>query len=126
MILENKMVKPESRGTLIKFMQLMVSHHLSRRLEGSITPLLLGDIGRFVVATRSTNDTRGFSCGLWVLLHSISVRMETGESQMAFTTTCVSDFITLMHEAIAAASCLFGALAWFWRSRQKNRKPRRS
>ncbi|KAJ0941380.1 hypothetical protein HanRHA438_Chr02g0093891 [Helianthus annuus] len=33
MILENKMVKPESRGTLIKFMQLMVSHHLSRRLE---------------------------------------------------------------------------------------------
>ncbi|KAJ0938530.1 putative thiol oxidase [Helianthus annuus] len=84
MILENKMVKPESRGTLIKFMQLMVSHHLSRR--------------RFVVATRSTNDTRGFSCGLWVLLHSISVRMETGESQMAFTTTCVSDFITLMHE----------------------------
>ncbi|KAJ0776123.1 putative thiol oxidase [Helianthus annuus] len=88
----------------------------------SVEKKLLGDIGRFVVATRSTNDTRGFSCGLWVLLHSISVRMETGESQMAFTTTCVSDFITLMHEAIAAASCLFGALAWFWRSRQKNRK----
>ncbi|KAF5819874.1 putative thiol oxidase [Helianthus annuus] len=119
MILENKMVKPESRGTLIKFMQLMVSHHLSRSSLG-----ILGI--RFVIATRSTNDTRGFSCGLWVLLHSISVRMETGESQMAFTTTCVSDFITLMHEAIAAASCLFGALAWFWRSRQKNRKPRRS
>ncbi|KAJ0605974.1 putative thiol oxidase [Helianthus annuus] len=92
----------------------------------SMEKKLLGDIGRFVIATRSTNDTRGFSCGLWVLLHSISVRMETGESQMAFTTTCVSDFITLMHEAIAAASCLFGALAWFWRSRQKNRKPRRS
>ncbi|MFS7984365.1 putative thiol oxidase [Helianthus anomalus] len=33
MILENKMVKPESRGTLIKFMQLMVSRHLSRRFD---------------------------------------------------------------------------------------------
>ncbi|XP_035845404.1 uncharacterized protein LOC110935200 [Helianthus annuus] len=31
MILENKMVKPDTRGTLIKFMQLMVSHHPSRR-----------------------------------------------------------------------------------------------
>ncbi|MFS8032280.1 putative thiol oxidase [Helianthus anomalus] len=56
------------------------------------------------------------------MIPEASVRMETRESQMAFTTTCVSDFITLMHEAIAAASCLFGALAWFWRSRQKNQK----
>lgn len=28
--------------------------------------------------------------------------------------------------AIAVASCAFGALACFWRSQQKNRKPRRS
>ncbi|WOG88984.1 hypothetical protein DCAR_0208219 [Daucus carota subsp. sativus] len=36
----------------------------------------------------SKNDTRGFSCGLWVLLHSLSVRIENRESQMAFTATC--------------------------------------
>uniref|UniRef100_A0A251VDS7 Uncharacterized protein n=1 Tax=Helianthus annuus TaxID=4232 RepID=A0A251VDS7_HELAN len=34
------MVKPESRGTLIKFMQLMVSHHLSRRLEDVLSSQL--------------------------------------------------------------------------------------
>lgn len=28
------------------------------------------------------------SCGLWVLLHSLSVRIEDGESQMAFTAIC--------------------------------------
>lgn len=31
------------------------------------------------------------SCGLWVLLHSLSVRVEDGESEMAFKATC--DFI---------------------------------
>ncbi|KAL2938381.1 Sulfhydryl oxidase 2 [Bienertia sinuspersici] len=39
----------------------------------------------------SRNDTRGFSCGLWVLLHSLSVRTGDGESHMAFRTIC--DFI---------------------------------
>ncbi|KAI3817255.1 hypothetical protein L1987_11044 [Smallanthus sonchifolius] len=39
----------------------------------------------------SRDDTRGFSCGLWVLLHSLSVRVDDGESQLAFTATC--DFI---------------------------------
>jgi len=36
----------------------------------------------------SRNDTRGFSCGLWVLLHSLSVRVGDGESQTAFTDIC--------------------------------------
>ncbi|KAF5778592.1 putative thiol oxidase [Helianthus annuus] len=114
MILENKMVKPESRGTLIKFMQLMVSHHPSRRCRRGTADILVnfddlylskkhGLLDEFGICGKeasrgywtfcrgSTNDTRGFSCGLWVLLHSISVRVEDGESQMAFTTTC--DFI---------------------------------
>ncbi|KAL0889423.1 hypothetical protein Bca101_013406 [Brassica carinata] len=37
------------------------------------------------------NDTRGFSCGLWVLFHSLSVRIEDGESHFVFTTIC--DFV---------------------------------
>ncbi|KAJ6689604.1 hypothetical protein OIU85_005963 [Salix viminalis] len=38
----------------------------------------------------SKNDTRGFSCGLWVVLHSLSVRIEDGESQFAFTAELVT------------------------------------
>ncbi|KAL8112217.1 hypothetical protein AgCh_019782 [Apium graveolens] len=44
--------------------------------------------GNWKFCRGSRNDTRGFSCGLWVLLHSLSVRIENRESQMAFTTTC--------------------------------------
>ncbi|KAI7754973.1 hypothetical protein M8C21_005619 [Ambrosia artemisiifolia] len=126
-ILENKMIKPDNRGTLIKFMQLMVSHHPSKRCRTGTADMLVnfddlypsiklpankhasekstrhGLLGKFGICGKevprgswtfcrgSKNDTRGFSCGLWVLLHSISVRVEDGESQMAFTTTC--DFI---------------------------------
>ncbi|KAL9260431.1 Sulfhydryl oxidase 2-like protein [Drosera capensis] len=39
----------------------------------------------------STKDTRGFSCGLWVMMHAISVRIDDRESHIAFTTMC--DFI---------------------------------
>ncbi|KAH9306944.1 hypothetical protein KI387_011348, partial [Taxus chinensis] len=39
----------------------------------------------------SKNDTRGFSCGLWLLFHSLSVRIEDGESMTTFTAIC--DFV---------------------------------
>ncbi|KAK8529268.1 hypothetical protein V6N13_102202 [Hibiscus sabdariffa] len=60
-ILEHKMIESGTRASLIKFLQLLVAHHPSR------------------------------SCGLWVLMHSLSVRIEDGESQSAFTSVC--DFI---------------------------------
>ncbi|OVA14526.1 Erv1/Alr [Macleaya cordata] len=47
--------------------------------------------GYWIFCRGSKNETRGFSCGLWVLLHSVSVRIEDGESQFAFRSTC--DFI---------------------------------
>ncbi|KAG8382806.1 hypothetical protein BUALT_Bualt05G0116000 [Buddleja alternifolia] len=47
--------------------------------------------GYWMFCRGSKNETRGFSCGLWVLLHSLSVRVDDGESHMAFTTIC--DFI---------------------------------
>uniref|UniRef100_A0A7N0VHW0 Sulfhydryl oxidase n=1 Tax=Kalanchoe fedtschenkoi TaxID=63787 RepID=A0A7N0VHW0_KALFE len=37
----------------------------------------------------SRNNTRGFSCGFWVLLHSLSLRVEDEESQFAFKAICV-------------------------------------
>ncbi|GAB2280002.1 Sulfhydryl oxidase 1 [Dionaea muscipula] len=45
----------------------------------------------WVYCRGSMKETRGYSCGLWVLLHAISVRVDDGESNMAFTAIC--DFI---------------------------------
>ncbi|XP_048620151.1 sulfhydryl oxidase 2 [Brassica napus] len=47
--------------------------------------------GYYMFCRGSRNDSRGFSCGLWVLFHSLSVRIEDGESQFAFTAIC--DFV---------------------------------
>ncbi|KAM0055801.1 putative thiol oxidase [Helianthus debilis subsp. tardiflorus] len=136
LIVEHKMIKPDTRATLIKFMQLMVAHHPSRRCRRGTADILVdfddlypsnkwladkhepdnstghGPLGKFDVCGKevprgywmfcrgSKNETRGFSCGLWVLLHSLSVRVEDGESQMAFTTTC--DFI---HQFFICEEC---------------------
>ncbi|KAJ0763679.1 putative thiol oxidase [Helianthus annuus] len=47
--------------------------------------------GYWMFCRGSREDTSGFSCGLWVLLHSVSVRVDDKGSHLAFTTTC--DFI---------------------------------
>ncbi|GMJ13307.1 quiescin-sulfhydryl oxidase 2 [Hibiscus trionum] len=126
-ILEHKMIKSGTRASLIKFLQLLVAHHPSRRCrKGSaevlvnfddLCPLdiwssdrhdvdtsnMIGVLRNFHICGKdvprgywmfcrgSRNDTRGFSCGLWVLMHSLSVRIEDGESQSTFTSIC--DFI---------------------------------
>ncbi|KAH8496078.1 hypothetical protein H0E87_019026 [Populus deltoides] len=125
-ILEHKMIKQHTRVSLIKFLQLLVVHHPSKRCRKGSAEVLVnfddlcppdmwspdkqevvsdgkGMLGNFQICGKevprgywmfcrgSKNDTRGFSCGLWVLLHSLSVRIEDGESQFAFRAVC--DFI---------------------------------
>ncbi|XP_019164814.1 PREDICTED: sulfhydryl oxidase 2-like isoform X2 [Ipomoea nil] len=126
-ILQHKMIKSDTRASLIKFLQLLVAHHPSRRCRRGSADILVnfddlcpsgalsankeevasctkkGILGNYQICGKevprgywmfcrgSTNETRGFSCGLWVLLHSLSVRVEDAESEMAFKTTC--DFI---------------------------------
>ncbi|KAG8639199.1 sulfhydryl oxidase 2 isoform X1 [Manihot esculenta] len=121
-IFEHKMIKSENRASVIKFLQLLVAHHPSKRCrKGSAEVLvnfddlwppdekqeivsngksMLGNfqicgkevpVGHWMFCRGSKNDTRGFSCGLWVLVHSLSVRIEDAESQFAFTAIC--DFI---------------------------------
>ncbi|KAJ7954191.1 Sulfhydryl oxidase [Quillaja saponaria] len=124
-ILDHKMIKPDTRASLIKFLQLLVAHHPSRRCRKGTAELLVsfddlypsdmwsssnleddngkGSLTNFQICGKdvprgywmfcrgSKNDSRGFSCGLWVLLHSLSVRIEDGESQFTFTAIC--DFI---------------------------------
>lgn len=125
MILELKMIKSNTRASFIKFLQILVAHHPSKRCrKGSAeilvniddllpSKLVLGDkqeendgkgpLGAFQICGKnvprgywmfcrgSKNETRGFSCGLWVLMHSLSVRVEDGESHVAFTAIC--DFV---------------------------------
>lgn len=122
-ILEHKMIKPETRASLVKFLQVLTAHHPSRRCRKGAGDLLVSfaDLyptdfwsshkqeddkssvknfqicgkevprGYWMFCRGSKNETRGFSCGLWVLLHSLSVRIEDGESQFTFNAIC--DFV---------------------------------
>ncbi|GJY43123.1 sulfhydryl oxidase 2-like protein isoform X2, partial [Tanacetum coccineum] len=92
-----------SAHILVNFDDLYPSHMLSLNKDEMANSTGLGALHTFQICGKqlprgywmfcrgSKNDTRGFSCGLWVLLHAISVRVDDGESQLAFTTTC--DFI---------------------------------
>ncbi|MED6177795.1 Sulfhydryl oxidase 1, variant 2 [Stylosanthes scabra] len=131
-ILEHKMIKPGTRASLIKFLQLLTAHHPSRRCRKGTAELLVSfddlypadfgspnkqdddkglvknikicgkDVprGYWMFCRGSKNETRGFSCGLWVLLHSLSVRIEDGESQFTFNATC--DFV---HDFFICEEC---------------------
>ncbi|XP_065881943.1 sulfhydryl oxidase 2 isoform X1 [Euphorbia lathyris] len=121
-IIEHRMMKSETRASLIKFLQLLVAHHPSKRCRKGTAEVLVNfddlyppdgkqevvsngksALGNFQICGKevprgywlfcrgSKNETRGFSCGLWVLLHSLSVRIEDGESQFAFLAIC--DFV---------------------------------
>ncbi|KAH7298248.1 hypothetical protein KP509_25G033600 [Ceratopteris richardii] len=52
--------------------------------------------GYWISCRGSRNETRGYSCGLWLLFHAISVRVEDRLSSAAFRTICsfVDNFFT--------------------------------
>ncbi|EPS61886.1 hypothetical protein M569_12906, partial [Genlisea aurea] len=74
----------------------------------------------------SMKDTRGFSCGLWVLFHSLSVRVSDEEVQTAFTAVCifVREFFVCQecrqhfHEMCSSVKEPFGKsrdfVLWLW------------
>ncbi|KAG8086336.1 hypothetical protein GUJ93_ZPchr0010g10071 [Zizania palustris] len=125
-ILGHKMIKPENRDSLIRFLQILVAHHPSKRCRRGSAELLINfddhwpsnlslssqesyklsenvteenswvcgkevPRGYWMFCRGSKKETRGFSCGLWVLMHSLSVQIGDGESQSTFTSIC--DFI---------------------------------
>ncbi|WOK93034.1 sulfhydryl oxidase 2-like isoform X2 [Canna indica] len=126
-IIQHKMIKPSNQAPLIKFLQLLVAHHPSKRCRRGIADLLVNfddlwpsgplpvssaessilqeeeilksypicgkDVPRhyWIFCRGSKNDTRGVSCGLWILFHSLSVRVRDGESQLLFMAIC--DFV---------------------------------
>ncbi|GFQ06891.1 sulfhydryl oxidase 1 [Phtheirospermum japonicum] len=129
-ILGHKMIKPETQASLIKFFQLLVVHHPSRRCRKGTAEILVdfddvyaknkaiasggekGALSNYQICgkdvprgywdpsdhliglclpSKPPYSAYSYTCGLWVLLHSLSVRVDDGESQIAFTTIC--DFI---------------------------------
>ncbi|KAF7808794.1 sulfhydryl oxidase 2-like isoform X1 [Senna tora] len=162
-ILEHKMIKQETRASLIKFVQLLVAHHPSKRCRRGTAELLVSfdelyptdlwsgdehkeakislrtsqicgkDVprGYWIFCRGSKNDTRGFSCGLWVLLHSLSVRIDDGESQFTFNAICdfVHNFFVCeecrqhFYEMCSSVSNPFNKARdfalWLWRTHNK-------
>ncbi|KAG0465536.1 hypothetical protein HPP92_019700 [Vanilla planifolia] len=87
--------------------------------------------GYWIFCRGSRNETRGYSCGLWILLHALSVRVGDGEAQQAFIATC--DFIhnffkceecrRHFHEMCSSAPSPFRTarsyVLWLWSSHNK-------
>jgi len=125
--LNNKRINSDSRASFIRFLQLLVVHHPSKRCRSGSGEIIVnfdelwpsypwsadtkqaGKLpgkdafqnlhicgkevprGYWIFCRGSRNDTRGFSCGLWLLFHSLSVRIEDGESMTTFAAIC--DFV---------------------------------
>ncbi|KAJ1263977.1 hypothetical protein BS78_09G227800 [Paspalum vaginatum] len=162
-ILEHKMIKPDTRDSLVRFLQTLVAHHPSKRCRRGSAELLINfddhwhtnlslsapesstllksagenicgkgvPHGYWMFCRGSKKETRGFSCGLWVLLHSLTVRIGDGESQSAFTSIC--DFIhnfficqecrTHFYEMCSSVSSPFKSARelalWLWTAHNK-------
>ncbi|EES19913.1 hypothetical protein BDA96_09G236700 [Sorghum bicolor] len=161
-ILEHKMIKPDTRDSLIRFLQILVAHHPSKRCRRGSAELLIDfddhwhtnlsslqdsstllksagekicgngvPRGYWIFCRGSKKETRGFSCGLWVLLHSLTVRIGDGESQTTFTSIC--DFIhnfficeecrTHFYEMCSSVSVPFKSARdlalWLWTAHNK-------
>ncbi|KAL6618828.1 hypothetical protein ACP70R_033967 [Stipagrostis hirtigluma subsp. patula] len=167
-ILEHKMIKSETRDSLIRFLQILVAHHPSKRCRRGSAELLINfddhwptnlslssqesskllesvaaenhricgkEVPRgywdLMFCRGSKSETRGFSCGLWVLLHSLTVRIGDGESQSTFTSIC--DFIhnfficeecrRHFYEMCSSVSVPFksarGLALWLWSAHNK-------
>jgi len=161
------MINSDTRASLIKFLQLLVAHHPSRRCRKGSAEFLVnfdevyptdmladnkqettsakgkGTLGNFQICGKevprgywmfcrgSRNDTRGFSCGLWVLMHSLSVRVEDGESHLAFSAICefIHSFFICeecrqhFHKMCSSVSTPFNKTSdfvlWLWNAHNK-------
>ncbi|WOL17559.1 sulfhydryl oxidase 1-like isoform X1 [Canna indica] len=165
-IFQNKMIKSNTRSELIKFLQLLVAHHPSKRCRKGSAEMLVNfddlwpsnhlsvssqdtiveevDASRYyhicgkeiprgywIFCRGSKEDTRGYSCGLWVLFHSLSVRIEDGESNLTFTAICdfIQNFFTCdecrqhFHEMSSGVSVPFNKTRdlamWLWHAHNK-------
>ncbi|CAN0871389.1 Sulfhydryl oxidase 1 [Linum grandiflorum] len=165
-IFSHKMIKGETRASFIKFLQILVAHHPSKRCRKGSAEVLVNfddlcppdtllangqevvdtskavlenfricgkDIprGYWMFCRGSKNETRGFSCGLWVLLHSLPVRIDDKESQFTFTAICdfVSNFFICeecrrhFHEMCSSVKTPFetsrDVTLWLWSAHNK-------
>ncbi|KAM7467491.1 hypothetical protein LguiB_015053 [Lonicera macranthoides] len=180
-ILEHKMIKSETRASLIKFLQLMVAHHPSKRISTPFSrsrDLVLwlwnshNKVNERLIKEESSLGTGDPKFPKMIWPHkqlcpscylsqsqkkNMRSRIEWDNDEVLkflvsyYGKTLVTSYKDNDHLhgddgaeralaedlggttnavvvpvgaalAIAVASCAFGALAWFWRTQQKNRK----
>ncbi|KAJ7298782.1 hypothetical protein O6H91_Y418700 [Diphasiastrum complanatum] len=84
--------------------------------------------GSWISCRGSRNDTRGYSCGLWLLFHSLSTRVDDTESSAAFEAMhefishffacedCRKHFLQLSSRAKMEIVSRRDLVLWFWRA----------
>ncbi|XP_073386077.1 sulfhydryl oxidase 2 isoform X2 [Physcomitrium patens] len=153
-MMDEKMMRSSSRGSFIQFMHLLERHHPSERCRKGSAKILqnlvefwpLRQPPRSVLKKqqlcgpglpRGFWDScdgvgRGYSCGLWMLFHSLTVRVEDFEGSFALTAieAFVDDFYKcdhcrnqfrnmtsrITHESTSTKK---DVVLWLWRTHNK-------
>jgi thiol oxidase len=149
-IVDEKLLNGESRGPLVRFMQLLVAHHPSKRCRKGTAGLLVeyDDLwsqvepsteslskhnvcgkslpSNFWVSCRGEN--RGYNCGLWLLFHSLSVRVSDSESTEAFLAIrgfvdhffkcqeCREHFLQMSSSQVNTTKTQRDLVMWLWQA----------
>ncbi|EFJ32853.1 hypothetical protein SELMODRAFT_230635 [Selaginella moellendorffii] len=161
-ILQSEMLNAKTRASFLHFLQLLAVHHPSKRCrEGSANILVHfediwlagenakpnGDLlmrlqicgertstDEWITCRGSKNYTRGYSCGLWLLFHALSVRVEDSESKTAIQTIrdfiasffncedCRDHFLTMSTSAADSINSRRDLVLWFWRAHNQVNK----
>ncbi|KAF7827708.1 sulfhydryl oxidase 2 isoform X1 [Senna tora] len=94
-IFEHKMIKPETRASLIKFLQLLVAHHPSRKCRKGAADLLVSFDDLYPTDLWSASNRKTIveicSAAAARMIPEALVRIEDGESQFTFNAMC--DFV---------------------------------
>lgn len=147
-IVDEKMLVSDNRGSFIQFLMLLVVHHPSERCRKGSANLLVnlaelwpagqvptaafldhplcgpGLPRNFWVSCRG--ERRGYSCGLWLLFHSLSVRVADSESAAAFSAIhsfvehffncqeCRQHFLEMISRKLDVIASQEDLVLWLW------------
>ncbi|KAG0560575.1 hypothetical protein KC19_10G191000 [Ceratodon purpureus] len=155
-ILDEKLLNSDSRGPLVRYLQLLVVHHPSKRCRKGVAELLvnMADLwsegepsieilsdyhvcgksspANFWVSCRG--DNRGYNCGLWLLFHSLSVRVSDSESKDSFLAIrgfvahffkceeCRAHFLEMSSSVMDSIKTRRDLVMWLWKAHNEVNK----
>lgn len=155
-ILDEKLLNLDNKGDLAQFLQLLVLHHPSKRCRKGSADLLVnfddlwseGDpsmevLSKYRICGKSSpsnywvscrGDNRGYNCGLWLLFHSLSVRVSDSESPGAFVAlrgfvdqffrcqVCREHFLEMSSSAMGTIKTRRDLVMWLWNAHNEVNK----